>query len=403
MRKLIFVIFIFTLLFGVFASASAYFPSGQAQGRKVEINFFYSSTCPHCAKEEIFLKRLKKEHPEIGINKLEISAGESVDLLKKFYREYKVPSKFYGLVPATFVGDKYFIGFNKNIEKDIEDCVLRITEKDEEGPCGSNAAGSRGQAEKDSTPINLEKKINIPLLGEVDPQKYSLPVLTVILGILDGFNVCSLGALVLILGLVLALRSRKKILIFGGLYILVTSLVYGFLIILWYQIFSFFVPYMRIMRVLIGLLGIGGGIYFLKEFIRFRKKGLTCEAGAGKKLITKFSSKFQKTLKESGSIFLLIGAVLLFAAIITIVEFPCSAAVPVVYAGLLAQSHLPGLYYLLYIAFYLAFYMLDEIIIFLIALFTMKLWLASNRAMTWIVLIEAAILFVLGFYYLFNF
>ena len=43
---------------------------------------------------------------------------------------------------------------------------------------------------------------NIPLIGEIDLAKYSLPAQAVVLGFFDGFNVYSLGALVLILGLV---------------------------------------------------------------------------------------------------------------------------------------------------------------------------------------------------------
>ena len=155
------------------------------------------------------------------------------------------------------------------------------------------------------------------------------------------------------------------------------------------------------MEILIGLLAIAGGIYFFKEFLKFRKRGPTCEISAGKGIMAKFSSRFQQSIKESGSIILLLGSVLLFAGIITIVEFPCSAAVPVVFAGVLAQSGLSTLQYLLYIAIFLVFYMLDEIIVFLIAFFTMKIWLASSKIVVWITLLEAIILLALGFYYLF--
>ncbi len=100
---------------------------------------------------------------------------------------------------------------------------------------------------------------------------------------------------------------------------------------------------------------------------------------------------------------MLLANVLLFAAIITIIEFPCSAMVPVAFAGILAQARLPALFYLLYITLYLIFYLLDEIIVFLIAFFTMKVWLTSSKITTWITLTEALILFILGFYYLFGF
>lgn len=246
-----------------------------------------------------------------------------------------------------------------------------------------------------------ESQVTLPLVGKIDLKAYSLPILAVILGILDGFNVCSLGALVLILGLVLAIGSRKKTLLFGGIFIITTAFVYGLLIFIWYQIFSFLIPYIRIMQILIGLLGIGGAIYFFKQFLKFRKYGPACEVTSGKGIISRFSLKFRDSLKSSKNLILLLGSVLLFAVIITIVEFPCSAVVPLAFAGILAESGLSTATYIFYIILFIVFYMLDEIIVFLIAFFTMKIWLASNKALTWITLLEAIILFSLGIYYLF--
>lgn len=384
MKKIIFAIFIFIL---ILLSSAVNF--ALAQENKLELNFFYSSTCPHCAKEERFLDKLQEKYPEIKINRFLISNKYNIELLKEFYKQYEVPVEYYGIVPITFTDEKYFLGFNEEIGENIESCILEC-KKDKEPLKG------------EFTLVDLEGRINVPFIGKIDIKKFSLPVLAVILGALDGFNVCSLGALVLILGMVLALKSRRKVLIFGGIFIITTAVVYGFLIVIWYQIFSFLAPYIRIMEFLIGLLGVGGGIYFLREFIRFRKQGPTCEVGGGKQMISKFSSRFQKSLRESKNIFLLLGLVLLFAGIITIVEFPCSAALPVVFAGVLAQSGLPLFSYLLYIAIFLLFYMLDEIIVFLIAFFTMTIWLASGKTLAWITLAEAGILFLLGFYYLFG-
>jgi len=380
MKKFVFVVFIFVFLFNAFDFALA-------QDTRVEINFFYSSTCPHCAQEERFLDELQEKYPEIKINRFSVSNRNNVELLKEFYKEYEVPVEYYGMVPITFTNERYFLGFNEEIGKSIEDCILEC-KKDK-------------ISEQDVTIIDIEGNIDIPVIGKINIKKYSLPVLAVVLGILDGFNVCSLGALVLILGLVLALGSRKKTLLFGGLFIVTTAVVYGLLIVIWYHIFSFLIPYIRIMEILIGLLAIGGGIYFLRQFIKFKKYGPGCEISAGNRIISRFSSRFQKSLKESGNIILILGSVLLFAGIITIVEFPCSAAVPVIFAGVLTQSGLSVFQYLLYIAIFLFFYMLDEIIVFLVAFLTMKIWLASSKAIIWITLLEAIILFILGIYYIF--
>ncbi len=374
-KKTLFFVLILILFLSFFSLVSA-------QG-KIELNFFYSKTCPHCAKEKTFLENeIVSKYSQVELNKLLIS--ENVDFLKDFYKEYDVPEAKYGLVPILFIDGNYFLGFNEEIGEEIEECILSKIEGEKE-PCPSS---------------EKEDIVSIPFLGKIDASKYSLPALSVVLGFFDGFNVCSLGALVLILGLVLALRERRKIFIYGGVFIGTTALIYGLLIVVWHQIFSFLASYLRGMEILIGVLGICGGAYFLREFIRFRKYGPTCQNQGN---ISKFTLKIKKTLQESESIILIIGSLLSFAAIITIVEFPCSAAIPVFFASVLAEAQLPVSLYLLYIAIFVLFYMIDEIIVFLIAFFTMSIRIASPKFTTWITLLESVILFILGFYYLFGF
>jgi len=380
-KKLIIGISVVFLLLASFASA-----------KEVEVNFFYSPSCGYCAQEKVFLNEIEQNYSEVKINRFSVASKENVDKLLNLYERHDFPKENYGLVPVTFIDGQYFLGFSDQIGQRIEKCIIDISQgRDPE--CKENNPAETSDADI----------VKIPILGEISAKDYSLPALSVILGVLDGFNVCSLGALVLILGLVLALKSRKRILAFGSIFILTTAIIYGFLIVIWYQIFSFLSPYLRIMEIIIGALGIGGGIYFLKEFLRMKKKGVTCEIDTGKEIMSKFSSRFQEGLKNSRNILVLIGLVFTFAAIITIVEFPCSAAVPVFFAGVLAKAELSTFYYLLYISLFVLFYMIDEILVFLIAFFTMKLWLASNKVVIWITLIEAIILFFLGLYYILGF
>jgi len=376
MKKTLFALALFLLL-PVFSSAQ----------ENVAVDFFYSSTCSHCQREQKFLDEMQDKYPDVQINRFSISERESVDLLKEYYLDYSIPQKYYGTVPITFIGEEHFIGFNDSIAEKIENCLS-----------GNDQCEN---SEGETTFVGMEGEAELPFIGRVDFKKYSLPVLTVLLGALDGFNVCSLGALVLILGLVLAFKSRKKILLFGGLFILTSTVIYGILIALWYNIFSFFSPYINTMNILIGILGIGGGAFFLERYLKFRKYGPTCEVSMGKDLMAKFSSRFSQSIQKSGGIIFSLASILLFAAILTVVEFPCSAVVPVAYAGVLAQANLSPLAYFLYISAYLFFYMLDEIIIFLIAFFTMKVWLASGKTTVWITLAESIILFTLGFYYIY--
>ena len=378
MRRILFAIFFIFLGILIFSSVF-----GQEISEKIEINFFYSQTCSHCQAEQKFLDGIEKKYSEVKINRYLVTDSEArkilIDLLRKHDAE-----NYLGLVPITFVGEDLIIGFDSenSIGKRIEDSVKR--QLNQPSP----------------EPGNEKNKVNLPIIGEVDLAKYSLPIQAALLGFFDGFNICSLGALILILGLVLILRSRVKILIFGGMYILTTAIIYGFLIVLWYQLFFYLAPVLKVMDIFVGILGIAGGIYFFKQYLKYKKYGPACDMGKNNGLVSKFSLRLQNTFKESGGIWAIIVSIFIFAFVITVVEFPCSAVIPVLFAGILTQANVSGFLYLLYIVLYLFFYMLDEIIVFLIAVFTMNIKIASSKAIIWLSLIEAIVLFGLGFYYL---
>ncbi|MBI2042249.1 MAG: hypothetical protein HYT21_00640 [Candidatus Nealsonbacteria bacterium] len=353
-----------------------------AQENEIELHFFYSETCPHCIAEQSFLDKIEAQYPDLPVNRHPVTSSETQELLRIMTKQYGV-ERYVGLVPLTFIGEDFFLGFDneKGVGRKIEASLQRQLE---------------GLIEEKSSP----EIVRLPIVGQLDMNEYSLPVLAVILGFLDGFNVCSLGALVLILALVLTFRSRRKIITLGATFIFTTALVYGALIGFWYKLFSYMAPYLRIMEVAIGIIGILGGIYFLKQFFKFYKQGPTCEIDIKNGLIAKLSNKLDHSLKQKKNIFALLVTVLFFAALITIVEFPCSAAVPVMFAGMMAEAGISSLSYFFYLAIYLLFYMLDEIIVFLIAVFNMRLWITKNKYVVWVTLAEAIILFAFGFYYL---
>jgi thiol-disulfide isomerase/thioredoxin len=363
-------IILFSLLFLI----PAFFAGGQTD-KNATINFFWSTGCPHCQAEKSFLEDLSEKYPQIEIRQHEFS--KNIELVKEFYENYQVPSREQGLVPITFTANSYFVGYNEQIGQEIEKCA-------EECLIGETEIADR--------------EIEVPLLGEIKIEEFSLPLLAVVLGTLDGFNICSLGALVLILGLVLALKSRKEILVFGGIFVLTTIIVYGLLVLLWHQIFVYLAPQIRKMELLIGLLALASAVYFFKEFLNTRKGKAVCKFGG---ISNKMSERIQRIFVKKANILAMGGAVLLFAAIVTIIEFPCTAFFPVLFTGILAEADIPFSLSLLYIGIYVFFYMLDEVAILLIAASTMKIWVASPRFSVIVNLFASLLLFSLGCYYLF--
>lgn len=354
-----------------------------SQNAKLNIYFFYKKNCIHCAAEKKFLEKMEIKYPEINIYKYPVEDIDNLKILSDLAKKHKA-EKYIGPVPLTFIGNDFFVGFDneQKIGAEMEESIKRQI---------SEISSSYGQK---------EQEIKIPIIGRIDLKKYSLPAISVMLGFLDGFNVCSLGALVLIIALLLAFRSRIKIIIVGGVFLLTSAIIYGILIFLWHSLFRVISPYLKIMEFLIGALAIVGSFYFLRQFVKFQKSGVNCDIKSSLGIASKLTSKVQDSLRSPRNIWLIAFSVLLFAGAITIIEFPCSAVIPVVYSGVLSQSNLAFPTVILYLSIYVLFYLLDEILVFFIAIFTMRLWITSPKFIKWITLLESLILFLLGAYYL---
>lgn len=342
-----------------------------AKSSDTTIHFFTSPTCPHCLAAKNFFNELAADE-RVSFELQEYDISRNVWRAQEFYKDYKVPNAQQGLVPAIFIDDEYYIGFNENTKQDIIAYLL----------------------EQETERSSLTK---IPLLGEVNLKNLSLPVLAITLGVVDGFNVCSLGALIIILGLVMVLGSRRRIILLGGAFILTTAIIYGLMIFVWHQFFSLIAPYIRSLEMLIGLLAIAGGIYLLREFYKAYKSGPVCSTN---NLMSRLTPKIEKIFKNKTNWAVLLGAVIIFATVVTVVEFPCSAFLPVLFTGILVESGISFNASIGYIGLYMVFYLLDEIIIFLIAVATMRIKIVSPKFIIFFNLLAALIFLFLGAYYL---
>ncbi len=225
-------------------------------------------------------------------------------------------------------------------------------------------------------------------------------IVALVMGSIDGFNVCSLGALILIISLVLVFKSRKLILIAGLSFIATTVIVYGLLIFLWYRIFIYISPFKLIFEFILGAIALFGALYFLKVFINAIRFGPTCSSNNSPILnwaVVKVESAFNK-----GGYWAIFSGVVLFALIVAIIEFPCSAALPLAFVGIITDAGTPFILFLIYIAIYLFMYMLMEVIVFLVAFFGKKIWVASPKLVTISAFLGSLVLFAIAVQYLFK-
>ena len=348
-----------------------------AQENQVEIHFFYSAICPHCAEEEEFLKGLEKKYPEIEIKRYEVFyQTENQKILRDFYEKYKVPAKEQGFVPVTFTPTKYFVGFNEQIGAEIESCIKECLRGEKSAP----------------------QKIKIPIFGEIDLSKLSLPTLTFLLGTLDGFNPCAMWILLVLISLLLPLKSRKKIALVGGTFIFAEGFLYFLFMTAWLNIFLA-MRYITLTRILIGIFGIFFGIWRIKEFLTWRPG--VCKVVDHSKSQEKIMDKMKNILKPSAVPATILGVISL-AFGVNLIEFFCSAGFPVMYTRILTLQNISGIQYYLYLFFYNILYMLDDILVFGFAFFTLSHFGFSDKYNKYSTLIAGLLIFILGILLIFK-
>lgn len=366
------------LILIIFLSLGAKVDFNLAQQNSVDIHFFYSDICPHCAEEEEFLKDLEKKYPEIEVKKYEvIYNSENQKILNDFYEKYQVPEGRRGWIPVTFTPTRYFIGFNQQIAEDIENCIKECVVGERPAP----------------------QKIKIPIFGEIETAKMSLPVLTVVLGALDGLNPCAMWILLFLIALLINTRSRKRMWLIGGIFIATSGIVYFLILTAWLNLFLA-ISYVNLTRILIGAFALGVGIWQIKNFITYHP-GVCKVLGIKSRVERGLREKAEKIV-TSPFTFVMIGGLIILALGVNLIEFFCSAGLPAIYTRILALSQLSTLSYYLYLLLYTFVFVVDDLIIFSLAVITLSRAGFTEKYNYWATLIGGLLILILGILLIFK-
>lgn len=372
-KKILFLVIVFSFLFNYLA------PLALAQ-EKLEVYFFYGEGCPHCAKEEIFLDKLEKEYQdEIDILRYEVwYNSQNARLLKEMAAKIKLNVTG---VPITIIGDKAIIGYDED-----ETTGKRI-----------RSAIDEKLGAKAETASTRPEKINVPLFGEIATKNLSLPAFTITIGFVDGFNPCAMWVLIFLIGLLLSLSNRKRMAIIGASFLIASALFYFLILNAWLNLLLF-LNYIQWIKLAIGAAGIIAGIFQLKEYKKNKEGVCKVTKSNGRKKI--FERIKEITRKES--LWLALGGVVLLAISVNMVELVCSLGLPVIFTQVLALSNLPAWQHYFYIFLYIFFFMIDDMLVFGIALFTLQTKTFSTKYSRYSSLIGGLIMLIIGLLLIFK-
>lgn len=322
----------------------------------IALHFFWSKTCPHCRKAKPFISGLARSYDWLELNSYEISEN------RKNAEYFMELSKSLGnerfAVPAFMYCDQIIVGYfddqttGEKLRRQLLDCRESLDK---------NLIDAQIK-----TPESGETKIAIPLIGELDPEKFSLPVFTFIIAALDAFNPCAFFVLLLLLSMLVNVRNRRRMLLIGGIFVFFSGFIYFLFMAAWLNLFLY-LGELRVITVIAALIAIGVSLINIKDYFFFKKgASLSIPDSAKPGLFERI-----RGLMKSTSLPTMVVGTIMLAIVANLYELLCTSGFPMVFTRILTLNELPSSTYYLYLIFYNIIYVIPLTVI--VVVFTVTL------------------------------
>ncbi|RRD40615.1 glutaredoxin [Leptotrichia sp. OH3620_COT-345] len=375
---------------------------------KVKIEYFGREDCKNCANLEKFLKELSTERNDFTY--VEYKIDKDVQN-RKFFNETTDKLKLVKGTPIIYVNERVIQGYNtadttgKEIVKEInkgkkKESIPTLIEFMEKGNFSSVAKDGAvceidGVCEVPGAVGTYNKQIivNIPFINKtIDLSNYSLPLMAAVLGTIDGFNPCAMWVLVLFLTALVAVGNKVKMFRVAGLFIFAEAVMYYLILNVWLYTWDF-VGLDKWITPAVGIIGIIGGIFFMRNFL---KKGneLSCEVTDFKKR-AEISGKI-RNIADKPFTFLTVLGIIGLALSVNVIEFACSVGIPQTFTKILQINNISFVQKHLYTFIYILGYMIDDFIVFGFALLSVNKLQLTSKYSKWMNLFGGILMIILG-------
>ncbi|HEX6987159.1 MAG TPA: hypothetical protein VF170_17400, partial [Planctomycetaceae bacterium] len=204
-------------------------------------------------------------------------------------------------------------------------------------------------------PEEATQTVDLPLFGEVDVRRLGLPLFTLAVGLVDGFNPCAMWVLLFLLSILVNLKDRWKIVAVAGTFVLISGLAYYAFMAAWLNVFLL-VGFLRPAQIALGLLAVFVGAVHVKDFFALHK-GISFSIPESAK--PGIYARVRKIVTAENLTGAILGAAVL-AVLVNVVELLCTAGLPALYTQVLALRELPAWQNYAYLALYNLAYMADD-------------------------------------------
>ncbi|MBI4252557.1 glutaredoxin [Candidatus Uhrbacteria bacterium] len=356
---------------------------------------FVRDDCGHCVEEKKFLDALSAEYPNLEIHYYNLAEEKNRALFTQVAEQYELVKG----TPITMIRATIVHGFesaettgaifrdllkkegeNKRFE-DILDGGATVH--------GGISASCPDDGTCDTTAPSYV--VRIPFIGtQIDVGTMPLFALSAVLGFIDGFNPCAMWVLVMFLLILSQVGSRKRMAQYAGLFILAEAVMYYLILTAWITAWDF-IALDRIVTPAVGLLAFGSGAYFLYRFFTFKPE---CSI-AGLDQQQSFASR-AKMLASKPLTFGVVLGILGLAFSVNIFEFACSIGIPQTFTKIIELNAPNWLAWQGYMATYIMMYMIDDLVVFAIALYGINKISSTAQYAKWSSLLGGVLMILLG-------
>jgi len=285
--------------------------------------------CPHCAEAKAYLPELVARYPTLQILERPVDRDPAAraDLLRHMSAAgITTPG-----VPAFRYRGRLLVGFASPAQTGPElDKLLDAVD---------TTAGS----------------VESALFGMLSVERLGLPMFTLALGLLDGFNPCAMWVLLFLLSLLVHLHDRRRMALIAGTFVLASGLVYYAFMAAWLNLFLM-MGFTALLRVALGGLALLFGVINVKDGV-WPGRGFTLSIPAAAK--PGLYARMRAVL-AADNLLLSLGGVATLAVLVNFIELLCTAGFPAIYTAVLAQQELAAPSYYGYLGLYILGYLFDD-------------------------------------------
>ncbi|MBU6481102.1 MAG: glutaredoxin family protein [Nitrospirae bacterium] len=332
-----------------------------------DLEVFVRAGCPHCEAAKTFLDGLQRERPSVRIALHDVAEDSAArQRLAMLAAERGLASIG---VPTFLLGTELIVGFRSA------------------DTTGAEIRARLDQNRQGAAPPLVVESIQTKWFGELRVKNLGLPLFTIVIGLLDGFNPCSMWVLIFMLSLLAGLANRPKMLLIAGTFVAVEGIAYFAFMAAWLNMFLL-IGLSHITELILGSIAGLAGMINIKDFLAFQR-GISLSIPDSAK--PGLYARMRRILQAENILAALLGTVML-AVLVQAVELVCTAGLPALYTRILTMHQLDPWVYYGYLALYNVAYMLDDVLVLAIGVITMSHYRLQEREGRWLKLISGIVM-----------